>query len=69
MGLWRMFPWLERGVRVGQGQEAEAPPGGLEGQAKQFGCGSEAVGSCLAGQHPERRVAFQTRLWKMERRR
>lgn len=42
-------------------REAEAPLGGLEGQARQFGRDSGAAGRA-AGQQPERTADFQARL-------
>ena len=60
-----MFPWQKRWVSVGQGQEmdqkreAEAPPGGLKGQAKPIGCYSEAAGSCRQGSLLSREQMFK----------
>lgn len=60
-----MFPWQKRWVSVRQGQEmdqkreAEAPPGGLKGQAKRFGCYSEAAGSRRQGSLLSREQIFK----------
>lgn len=52
------------GWRAGGGQEMgqqrEAGGGPLRGQAKWFGCYSEAGHRRMAGQYPEQRTALQT---------